>query len=129
MIRIALILAPLALVACGGGNYCKRTASIAEDCGQTIADEDLDTCEEAISGCNGDDKKLLDESLDCTIDLGLFDCNDEEPTSTTGTSTGFEDLAAIMACYSPLVSLSAECQESMSVFSSTDSTMSTMTMR
>lgn len=128
MNRLALwiaALAPATLVACGGGNYCDRSAKLAEDCGETISDEDLETCREMLDNCNGDDKKLLDDSLDCSIEAGLFECDD---TTETGTGTdGMDDFAAILACYMPLAGLSAECQGSMMDTDDT-TTMSTMSM-
>jgi hypothetical protein len=113
----------LLLAACGG-DYCDRSAKYAEDCDVPLADSDVDACEQALSSCDSDDQKALDDMLDCFEDNGLFQCSDTAsgtaPTDTSGTT---EDFTAAFACLTPALSLSAECAQSLGYdFGFTDAT-------
>lgn len=103
------VLPLMLLAACGGGNYCSRASQAAEDCGDTVSDEDMATCEEALAKCSKEDEGLLNDSYDCLEDGGYLECATASPTTTMTMSEAMEELAAMMACYEPLAGLSEEC--------------------
>lgn len=117
----------LGLAACGGKNYCERSAAAAEDCGEEFSDADLQACEDALADCSGDDEKLLDEMYDCFEDAGLLECDSAD--TLTGET---DDFLAAFACIGPLAELSETCANSMGMgvsftTGSTSSTSSTTT--
>ena len=106
--------AVLTLAACGGGSYCERSAELASDCegAEEISDEDVATCEEQLADCNGDDEELLEESLDCMEENDINFCDTTGGTETNMTEA-MDDMMAALACFTPLVNLSEECQSGM----------------
>jgi hypothetical protein len=127
--RVGFSVLVLVLGGCGG-SYCDKVAKTASECnGTEPAEADIEACEELIEPCNGDDQKLLEESYDCSVDAGLFECEDTAETTPTGSTTGdfTEDINALLACYLPLAGLSPECTAAMNMGFTTNYTTSSMT--
>ena len=102
------LLGALALVGCGG-NLCERQKKDAEACGQTVSDEDMQACEDALANCSKDDEKALNEMMDCIQDLSGGECGTDTSTTVTSTEDPQQLMDDMMACMAPVASVSAEC--------------------
>ena len=108
MVRmVALGVSFLMLIGCGGKSYCDRAAKSAEDCGEPISDAELDQCNEALANCSKSDEKQLEAMYDCFEEQGLFEC--EDTSTSTSSTTGFEDFMALFACFDEISDISSEC--------------------
>ena len=111
------MLTVLLLIGCGG-DYCERLADTVSECdGSEPSEADLERCHEQLEPCSGSDQDALEDSLDCSIDAGLYACDEADPApgamSTTAPET--EDFDDLYLCYLPLAGLSPECRASVGV--------------
>jgi hypothetical protein len=107
-------LASLTLTACGG-DVCDNSAdayksvrSKAEECGLSTTgipseptDAEINTCKEQLKNCTSDDKKLLQDALDCMEDVKSCKDKTEAEQNAFGLS--------IVACYAKAQGISAAC--------------------
>ena len=101
-----------------GRDYCERLEDEVSSCdGAEPSLQDLEGCRQALEECNGDDQELLEDSLDCQIDAGLYACEDEaDRAPTTGTPpTTTDDFSELFQCFIPLAGISPECAASVGV--------------
>ena len=70
---IGAVALAVGVAGCGGGNLCKKTKRLVEDCGEEYSDEDLADCEAELEACTAADEKALSKFLDCSVDAGRGD--------------------------------------------------------
>ena len=103
-----------------GRDYCERLSDEVSGCdGEEPSLQDLEECHQALEDCNGDDQELLEDSLDCQIDAGLYACEDDDaaqaPATRPTTTTDFDDFSEALQCFIPLAGVSPECAQSVGV--------------
>jgi hypothetical protein len=115
------------LAACGGADYCEESRKWAEECGATVSDEDVASCQEELEPCDGSDQKALVKATECLQDIGMFSLCGDDDQMTTPTST--EDLAALaikaLECNGHLADVSQECLAASGFSGGTDFTSMT----
>lgn len=100
------------LIAGCGRDYCERLAETTSECDGTEPSEaDLEECRAEIEPCSAGDRDALEDSLDCSIDAGLYACGDDaDRAAIMSTSTpATEDFDSLYLCFLPLATLSPEC--------------------
>lgn len=97
MTRIVALFACLGLTACGG-NFCKQSQKLAEECGGAYDAGDEQACNDMMDNCTRDEEKSMLNYLDCTENSGICDGADDP-----------QSLDAAFTCLGELTGLSQEC--------------------